>query len=154
MVEKVHGTSFPGQALTGSLNFYAVRSLMDIRPSAGKNPSDASQKRLDKLIETISLRAQPVIIGEVTVTTELRSSTVDLPGRTDQVAYPGTATEVPVYTMVFAIEKNMAWEVMGVANPTLAETLSSVEGFIYEWPQNSNNVSISPMESLLKNITP
>lgn len=154
MVEKVHGTSFPGQALTGSLNFYAVRSLMDIRPSTNKNPSDPAQKRLDKLIETISLRAQPVIIGEVTVANELRSSTVDLPARTDQTKYPGTATEVPVYTMVFAVEKNMAWEVMGVANPTLPETLNGVEGFVYEWPQNNNNVTVSPMHALLKNIIP
>jgi hypothetical protein len=154
MVEKVHGTSFPGQALTGNLNFYAIRTLLDIRPSAAKDPNDPAQKRLNKLIETISLRAQPVILGSVEVATELRSSNVDLPSRTDTVTYPGTSTEVPVYTLIFAIEKNWAWEVVGVANPTLAESLNAVEGFVYEWPQNDNNVNILPMSQYLKNLKP
>lgn len=154
MVEKVHGTSFPGQALTGSLNFYVVRTLNDIRPSAAKDPNDPAQKRLNKLIEVISLRAQPVIIGEIVVENELRSSVVDLPARTDDVTYPGTATEVPVYSMMFAIEKNMAWEVLGVANPTLAETLNGIEGFVFEWPQNNNNINILPMSQLLKVLKP
>lgn len=136
MTEKVNGTSFAGQFLTGGLNFYKVRTVLDIRPTGVI--SDASQKRLDKLVEAISTRAQPVILSAVTSASE--TSPADLPGAT------GAQT---VYTLSFAIEHNMAWEVQGSANPTLAETLDGIEGFVYDIAvTNDNNVSVALVESL------
>lgn len=136
MVTKINGMSAAGQFLTGGLNFYKVRTSLDIRATGVI--SDASQKRLDKLVQTISLRAQPVIMSAVTTSTETSPS--DLPGVT------GSTT---VYTLSFAIEHNMAWEVSGSANPTLAETLDGVEGFVYDiGVTTSNNVAVALVESL------
>ncbi|MNK29864.1 hypothetical protein D3C87_482670 [compost metagenome] len=137
MTEKVNGTSFAGQFLTGGLNFYKVRTTLDIRATGVVG--DASQKRLDKLVETISTRAQPVIMSAVTTTTE--TAPADLPG--------AGAGAVTVYTLSFAIEHNMAWEVAGSKNPDLAESLDGVEGFVYDIATtNDNNVSAALVESL------
>lgn len=135
MTQKVNGISKAGQHLTGGLNFYKVRTTLDIRSGA---ISDASQKRLDKLVEAISLRAQPVIMSAVAVSTESNPSDI-----------PSASGSVTVYTLSFAIEHNMAWEVQGSSNPTLAETLDGVEGFVYDIAvSNSNNVHVALVESL------
>jgi len=136
MVTKVNGMSAAGQFLTGGLNYYKVRTTLDIRATGVI--SDASQKRLDKLVQTISTRAQPVIMSAVTMTTESNPS--DL---------PAASGSVTVYTLSFAIEHNMAWEVAGSPNPTLAESLDGIEGFVYDIAvTNANNVSAALVESL------
>lgn len=136
MVEKVNGMVSSDQALTGGLNYYTVRTTLDIRPTGVL--SDASQKRLDKLVETISLRAQPVILSAVATTTE--TSPADIPSASGSVS---------VYTLKFAIEHNRAWEMGGSPNPSLAETLDGVEGFVYdEAVTNSNNVAVALVETL------
>lgn len=132
MTEKVNGTSFAGQFLTGGLNFYKVRTTLNILPT-GK-VSDESQKRLDKLVETISTRAQPVILSAVTSAVE--AAPTDLVG-----------TNVTVYTLSFAIEHNMAWEVAGSKNPDLAESLDGIEGFENDGVA-IGNVSVALVESL------
>lgn len=131
MTKKINGFSGAGQFLTGGLNFYTVVTTLDIRPDASKG-TDAqgvdqfgyyeateAQKRLDKLVETISTRAQPVIMNSVVATTATAADADVL-----DVAVGGA-----VYKMTFAIEHNMAWEVSGSANPTLAESLDGVAGF-------------------------
>ena len=136
MTQKVHGTVAAGQALTGGLNFYTVRTSLDIRATGAID--DASQKRLDKLVETISLRAQPVILSAVTTTTE--TSPADLPGATGSVT---------VYTLKFAIEHNQAWEMQDSKNPSLGETLDGIEGFVYDIATTTaNNVSVTLVETL------
>ncbi len=136
MTEKVNGTSFAGQFLTGGLNFYKVRTTLDIRATGVL--SDASQKRLDKLVETISTRAQPVILSAVTESTE-----------TDPADLPSASGSVTVYTLSFAIEHNMAWEVAGSKNPDLAESLDGIEGFVYDIALTTdNNVAVALVESL------
>ena len=132
MTEKVNGMVAAGQHLTGGLNFYKVRTTLDI--SATGVISDESQKRLDKLVEAISLRAQPVIMSAVTVATE--AAPTDLVG-----------TNVPVYTLSFAIEHNKAWEVAGSPNPTLAETLDGVMGFEFDGIA-AGNVAVALVETL------
>lgn len=132
MTEKVNGTSFAGQFLTGGLNFYKVRTTLDIRATGVIG--DASQKRLDKLVETISTRAQPVILSAVTSAVE--AAPTDLVG-----------TNVTVYTLSFAIEHNMAWEVAGSKNPDLAESLDGIEGFVNDGVA-IGNVSVQLVESL------
>jgi hypothetical protein len=54
-----------GEALTAPLAFITISSNVDIRAlSAGGDA--ASQARLNKLIEVVSLRGQPVILGTPT----------------------------------------------------------------------------------------
>lgn len=155
MVDKVNGVSFPGQHLTGGLNYYTVRTLLDIRPTVSgeigadgvfdqstADISNAAQQRLDKLVEVISTRAQPVIMGRVRVSTEAKADITDLPA---VAALPGP--NVDVYVFKFAIEHNQAWEVSG-NNPDLAETLHGIAGFVFTAPTTNNNISIS-MDVLL-----
>lgn len=66
MVEKVNGRSFPGNMLGGRPNYITLTTGVDIRPSDAAGGSSASQARLDKVIEVISLRGQPVLFGGVT----------------------------------------------------------------------------------------
>lgn len=78
MVTKVHGTSFGAESLTKNMNFFTVRTLVDISVDANRDPSDVSQSSLDRFVETVSLRAQPVILGNASVSSEATPS--DLPG--------------------------------------------------------------------------
>ena len=143
MTNKVNGFSATGQHLTGSLNVFEVRTLLDIRPTgtatytAGVAPSYQdtrdmdSQFRLDKLVETISLRGQPVILGGVVTSTE--TSPTDL---------PAASGSVTVYSLRFAIEHDKSWDVTGAGNRTLAESLNGVAGFVFTSPTTGNNVSV------------
>lgn len=55
-----------GESLTGNLDFYTVTTTdVNILPSTDVNGDATSQNRLDKLVEVISLRGQPVILGSV-----------------------------------------------------------------------------------------
>jgi hypothetical protein len=141
MTQKINGGVAAGQFLVGGLNFYKVRTTLDIRaidPHTEGFLEVDSQARLDKLVEAISLRAQPVILSAVTTTTESNPS--DL---------PAAGANATVYTLSFAIEHNQAWEVEGSKNPTLAETLDGVAGFVYDIAvTGSNNVSVALVESL------
>lgn len=136
MVEKVHGDAFPAQALTGSMNYFTVRTTLDIRPvSGGNTPPTVEQKeaqnRLNKLVEIISTRAQPIILGDIVVTTEA-SPVNDL---------PVTASEsgsIPVFNLKFAIEHNVAW-----APEALADSLNGIAGFVHTAPTTGNNVSVA-----------
>jgi hypothetical protein len=161
MTDKVYGFAGPEQALTGNLNTYIVRTLVNITPIAstgtyvpsyvagvGPNYSDVrvidSQFCFDKLIEAISSRGQPVILGNVIQTSETTPS--DLP------AASTISGSVTVYNLIFTIEHNQSWEVQG-NNETLAETLNDLStitgyngasvGFVYTTPTNGNNVSVS-----------
>jgi hypothetical protein len=131
MVEKVHGTVYPKQALTGGLNYFTVRTTLDIRPSASRDPQDPAQKRLNKLVEIISMRAQPIINGDVRVSSEA-APVADLP------VTGSMSGSVTVYTFNFAIEHNLAWD----AN-ALVESLNGIEGFVNTTPTTANNVSIT-----------
>jgi hypothetical protein len=145
MTDKVHGFSWPGQHLTGNLNTYIVRTLVNITPTGtasyslgtGPNYSDVrvndSQYNLDNLVQTISGRGQPIFMGNIVTTTETSPS--DLPAA-------GTVSPVTVYSMMFMIEHNQSWEVTG-NNPDLAETLNGVLGFVYTTPTANNNVSVT-----------
>lgn len=136
MTEKVHGMAGAGQFLTGGLDFYTIRTILDIRPTGVL--SDESQQRLDKLVETISTRAQPVFLSAVAESTE-----------TDPVDIPAASGSVSVYTLKFAIEHHLAWEVAGSPEPSLAESLDKVAGFVYELGFTvNNNVSVTLNESL------
>lgn len=55
MVDKVNGKAMPDQHLTGSLQYVAV--------NAGSALPLNVQANLDRLVETLSQRSQPVILG-------------------------------------------------------------------------------------------
>lgn len=130
MVERVNGTVKPNQSLTGGLNFFTVRTTLDIRYSATGDLSNEAQKRLNKLVEVISTRAQPVIIGDVAVSTET-APIADLP------VTASSTGDVTVYALNFSIEHNLAWEA-----EALAEVLNGVAGFVYDVPTDQNNVAV------------
>lgn len=131
MVEKVNGASLPSENVTGNMDFFLVRTTLDMTPTGVV--ADASQIRFDALIEAISTRAQPVIIGNVFTTTETAPVT-DLPA-TD--AASGNA--VTIYNVKVAIEHSEAWDETGV---DLADTLDGINGFVSTLPTDGNNVSV------------
>lgn len=155
MTDKVHGFSMPGQHITGGLDFFSVYTTLDITPlefeqhgtyvpsftqgTYATNYQDTrvvdSQLRLDKLIETISTRAQPVIMGAVTTVTADASTadTIDLPAAT-----AGTT----LYTFTFAIEHPDAWAIIG-NDPDINDTLNGVLDFVNVVPKAGNNVVIT-----------
>lgn len=62
MVDKVNGHVAAGEALGRNLDFFIFSGPVNILPtSAGGDAT--SQANLDKLVEVISLRGQPVILG-------------------------------------------------------------------------------------------
>lgn len=67
MVEKVNGRAFGGEFLTGNMQFLTVTTSIDIRTTGMVGASANSQARFDRLIEVVSQRAQPIILGGVTV---------------------------------------------------------------------------------------
>lgn len=108
-----------GEYLGRNLDFYTVRTLLDI--SRGASESE-SQARLNALIQIIGTRAQPIIVNIEPVATE-----------TDPADLPGGEGAVSVYTLKFAIEHEGAWE----ATPSLAQSLVGVAGF------TADNVSVT-----------
>ena len=56
MVDKVNGKAMPDQHLTGSLQYVAI--------DAGSALPLNVQANLDRLVETVSQRSQPVILGK------------------------------------------------------------------------------------------
>jgi hypothetical protein len=172
MTERVHGHVFPGEFLTGKMDFFTVRTNQDIRPTglandlnddkahtagtdvyidqpsfpatiagvtyanaAAYNLARASQRRFDTLIQTISLRAQPIIVGDVTVTTET-APVLDLPA----------AVDGPVYTFRFAVEHTQVWDA-----EDLCVALDGLEGFEYSLGTTTgNNVAVAVETSLKK----
>jgi hypothetical protein len=111
---KMHGYSAPGQHLTSGLNYYTLYSTQDITPTGApvmviprgtplgvyEDVVENSQYLFDKIVETISLRAQPVMISQI--------SSVPFGNFT---ALPDLApTAGNVYSMGFVIEHNGAWD--------------------------------------------
>jgi hypothetical protein len=137
MVEKVNGYSRKGDFIRRELDYYLVRTTLDITPTGVL--SDPSQRRFDKLIETVSLRAQPIIIGDVFTTTE------DVPVADLPVTLTVSASTVTVYNVRFAIEHEMAWENTSIS---LADSLDGIEGFVHTVPTTNNNVSVTRKEDL------
>lgn len=133
-VEKVHGVSDAGEFLTGDMDFFTVRSLVDITTDANGDPADQSQLNLDKLIETISTRAQPVIIGQV--------STESSPNYDD---FEGFSSGT-VWVLKFATEHTQAWGPLnGTVVDELNDALDGVEQFIFA---ATNNVIVNQVDNL------
>lgn len=132
MVERVNGAAVAGEFLTKDMDFFLVRTTLDITPTG--DITDASQARFEKLVEAISTRAQPVIMGNVYTSDEV-APVADLP-----VTSASSGATVAVYNFKFAIEHNEAWDNTGV---DLADTLDGVAGFVSTIPTDANNVSVT-----------
>lgn len=119
-----------GESLGRQLDFYTIRTLLDITP--GAYGSD-SQNRLNALIEVIGLRAQPIIVSVEPPVTE-----------TEPVDLLGAGTDpVPVYAMKFALEHFGAW---AGATPSLASSLNGVHDFVKDGV--ADNISVNRYTAL------
>lgn len=132
MVEKINGAAVPGEFLGKNLDFFVVRTSLDITPTGSL--ADESQKRFEKLIETISTRTQPIVMGNVVVTDEV-APVADLPA----TLAAGSGTTVQVYNFKFAMEHTEAWDNTGI---DLADSLDGIMGFVSTIPTDANNVSV------------
>jgi len=132
----------PGEFLTGKFNFFLVRTTLNIKPNG--DPTHSAQRRFNFLQRTISLRAQPIIFGDV-VSANYSSVQPDLP------VTSGMSTPFPVYSFIFAIEHNKAWDNVDIQ---LAEYLNGHHDFVYTVPSDNNNVSVTKSDTLDLDILP
>lgn len=100
MSNQVFGGSKTGQSISGGLDIMYIITKVDINPDPSGSMLVESQRNLNKLIEAISLRAQPIWIGSV----------VD---NGDE------------WVLYFALEKPGVWDVED-GQATLAETIDEV----------------------------
>jgi hypothetical protein len=165
-----HGFSAPGHHLGAGLNYYTVYTTIDITPTGlgqmiiprGNPPGvytdtvSNSQLMLDKLVETISLRAQPVVMSQVT------SMAYSAYNNTPTPTFAPTSGTV--WAMSFTIEHNGAWDTKQVGwtnsnnplgnprpaimggptpyntNPDLTDTLNSNLNYMSPaWVNTGNN---------------
>ena len=156
-IAKVHGFTQTGrEALTGDLDFFTLRTLVPILVNGQDASGDfggaaspavlvgdaTTQEQLDILVETVSMRSQPVIMSVVQVTRETLSSMTDLPAETDD----GDGFDT-VYTLSFAIEHTDAWE----DGALLLAALDTAAGdFVYRTPSGTpgNNVAVVVSDTL------
>jgi hypothetical protein len=120
MVAPTNSRAGVSEAIGRQLDFYTVRSLLDFTPGVA---GSESQTRLNALIETIGIRAQPVIVNVDPVNVE-----------TDPVDLPDGVGDVNVYTLKFAVEHANAWE---GATPSLLDSLMGAQGF------TAGNISVT-----------
>lgn len=121
-----------GESIGRQLDFYLIRTTLDIRPGAF---GTASQDRLNALIEVIGQRAQPIIVSVETPVDETAPADLPVSDDTDPSA---------VYSMKFALEHFGAWE---GATPTLAQALNGVLDFVHA-SGATDNVSVTRFTAL------
>lgn len=114
---KVNGATKSGSSVTSAFDYILISSTVKILPLAvvsnGSTGDAPSQAALDKLIEVISLRGQPVIIGAP--------------------AYDGSAN----YTMRVAVEHTGSWS---NATPTL---LASIGTHAVDYAFTTSNTTVT-----------
>lgn len=109
------GVSGPAETLVGDLDFFTVKTLVELQSDGGID--DDPQQRFDLLIEAIGLRAQPVVLSSVS----MRPAEAGEFLGTNQ-----TSGSEPVYYFKFAVEHSTLWTEsgntdLGKANQGLAE---------------------------------
>jgi len=117
MVEKVNGHFVPGETLSSDNEFFEIRTSVNILVHSGSTGSDTTQKALDKLVEVISLRGQPVIAGS-----------------------PYLDSEDSKYVFKFTTEHAGSWD----ATPTLLESIVEHAGS-HGFAANNTTVSSSDL---------
>jgi|JTFO01.1.fsa_nt_gb hypothetical protein len=99
-----------GEMLGSGLDFYTFKTTLNI--SRGPFESEG-QQRLNRLIEVIGIRAQPIIVA-------IHNADFD-----DPPEFPNETGTVTVYTLKFAIEHIGAWD----TEPDLLQELNGQFGF-------------------------
>jgi hypothetical protein len=133
---KYAGKAIPGQNLTGNVDYYTVRTLVNITPAAF---GATTQLAFDALMRTVSLRGQPVVLGDV-------ETALYAAGDTD---LPAASTGNTVYVVKFIVEHKASWS---TATPGLAKSLDGQNGFVYKLAPDvttGNNVSVTINDSLV-----
>ena len=141
---RVHGFSYPGNHIGAGLNYYTIYTTVDITPTGigalivprGNPPGvytdtvSNSQLMLDKLIETISLRAQPVVMSQIT-----SMAYSDYVNTATPTFHPASGT---VWSMSFAIEHNGAWDTMQIGRTNSVNPVGVARGPITGGPTPYN----------------
>lgn len=143
------------QNLTGGLDFYTVYTTVDITPTSTRkyntgtlatnyldtldltDPATLSQYNLDRLVETIALRGQPVFYSGVSTVTALPATVTDMT----------PASGATIYTIQFAIEHNFAWDVDPSTIPNLPESLNGVGSFVYTGTAGASTNTVSVVKN-------
>lgn len=155
MVEKVNGYFAGGEHLTGNMDFFTLRTTLNIKPNGvvapvemvtlpytdingttyndegSYNSAKVVQDRFDKLIQTIATKAQPIILGGVTSASET-GPVADIP------AASVTGDPYTVYTLKFAIEHTEAW----ATGDDIEAALNGIANFVSTSPTTNNNVAV------------
>lgn len=103
-----------GESLGRQLDFYTIRTTLDITPGVY---GSVSQNRLNALIEVIGTRAQPIIVS-------VEASSIETAPQ--DLTAAGTNT-VSVFELKFALEHFGAWD---GATPTLGSSLNGILDFV------------------------
>lgn len=150
MTNKVHGfVNLHSQNLTGGIDVWKFVTTVDITPTGARVYSPASlannwhdqidltdaatlsQYLLDKVIETISLRGQPVLLSSVNTTPITSANASQFLDASGNPIFPTAVAGATAYSFVFMIEHDGSWDVAGANNPTLSETIGNITGFEY-----------------------
>lgn len=164
---KVNGSANAGEFLTGNMDFFTFMTTLDITPTGvvaeldavnpeGVFPFDAygrtfatadeyntardSQARFDFVVQTVGLRAQPVLLGAPA----LESLPAPIAGLPDTNSTASGAL-IDVYSLKLAIEHTKAWDNVDV---TLLDLFDGNFGFVYTVPSTQNNVTFTKADVL------
>jgi hypothetical protein len=157
-----HGFSAPGHHIGAGLNYYTVYTTIDITPTGvgqliiprGNPPGvytdtvSNSQLMLDKLVETISLRAQPVVMSQVSSMAYSAYNATPTP-----TFAPTSGT---VWSMSFTIEHNGAWDTKQVGWTNSTNPLGNARPAIMggPTPYNTNPDLTDTLNSNLNYMSP
>lgn len=159
MTDKVHGfASLHEQDFSGGIDVWKFVTTVDVTPTGARvytpasletnwhdsidltDPATLSQYLLDKVIETISLRGQPILLSAINsteITADNASLFLDSSGKP---IFPTAIAGATAYSFVFMIEHDGSWDVSGAQNPTLAEAIGTINGFEYGTSEPGNFV--------------
>lgn len=131
MTTKVNGVATSAESLTGNLDFFTVQTLVEIK-SDGTITEDA-QKRFDKLVETINLRGQPVVLSGV-------GTRIAEAG--EFLGTNATAGGETVYFFKFAVEHSGLWVEAGNTDEKAVSLAASFDGLLGEFVADGVNDNI------------
>lgn len=69
MVDKVHGASRRHESLTGNLQYFTLYTTLDITNTG--DLADATQQDFELVVQTMSLRALPIVMTDVVASANL-----------------------------------------------------------------------------------
>lgn len=112
------------QTLSTNMEFFTVSTKVDIRTAAQSGGSAQSQQNLNKLLEIVSLRGQPIIMGAVTVN-------------------GSSVYSIPLVTEHAGAWANSSTSATPIADPRSGEDLKAriiADGINYGFGANANGV--------------